>query len=178
MCVYTCVHVSMACETLSLHQSGLPGPAANRAHRVAGLLKSPLVCWEGHLPSWGAAGCRWSDIKFYSASHLVAALAGQKNSPWASSGFWTSCSVLTRPSGDPQSGPCLANEEGPPLQPTAAGSALPSPSLLPRAEAKRAQSLASDRPEITSWLYLIFAWTSLSICFLLSELYVQRPLGG
>lgn len=105
-----------------------------------GRLKSPLVRREGRLPSWGAAGYRWLDIKSYSASHLAAALAGQKNSPWASSGLWTSCSVLTRPSGDPQPGPRLANEEGPPLQAGAAGSAHPSESAPPSRGEKNPES--------------------------------------
>ena len=43
---------------------------------------------EGCMPNLGAAGCRWSDIKFHSASHLVVALAGQENSRRAGSGLW------------------------------------------------------------------------------------------
>lgn len=71
---------------------------------VLGCRKNLLIRQEGCLPSLGAAGCRWSDIKFCSASHLVAVLAARENSPWASSGFWTSHSALTRPSSDPSQG--------------------------------------------------------------------------
>lgn len=142
-CVYmhvrahTCVHVSVARETL---------PSAVRSSRTSsessrqGFQKRRLICQEGGLLSLGAAGCRWSDIKFCSASHLVAALAGWKNSPWTSCGLWTSHSGLTRPLGDPQTGLCSANQQGPPFQPSVAGFALNTESAPSRGE----QSTESD----------------------------------
>lgn len=96
--------------------------ASTQGRSIAGRASSSTR-QEGGQPSSGAAGCRWSDIKYYSASHLVAALVGQKNSLWASSGLWTGCSGLTRPSSDPQTGLCSANQQGPPLRWSVAGSA-------------------------------------------------------
>lgn len=82
ICACMCTHVCMSLWYVRhcLRQGGLPGSAANRARRVAVLPEEPPHLLEGGLPSPGAAGCRWSDIKFCPVSHLVAALAGRENS--------------------------------------------------------------------------------------------------
>lgn len=98
-----CMCASMVCRTPSC---AVRPPRTGSELRVTGRAFSSATR-EGCLPSLGAAGCRWSDITFYSASHLVAALAG-RNSPRASSELCTSPCALPCPSSDPQTGLCAA----------------------------------------------------------------------
>ena len=102
---------------------------------------------EGCMPNLGAAGCRWSDIKFHSASHLVVALAGQENSRRAGSGLWQATLSQADPPVTLRQGCTQLIRRVPQLQPSipsspakAATSTHPSESL-PASQGKKSMGL-------------------------------------